>query len=110
MTNAEVRALKPGQQVEARYESGWRSVVIVEVREQPWDGYRPLVVLARRGGLTSKGHLYPTWYFGPDSVRPPQHLDPVPANIYADFLDEHGEHRAAAMLREAFPLADGKVE
>jgi hypothetical protein len=110
MTDAEVRALKSGQQVEARYESGWRSVVIVEVCEQPWNGFRPLVALVRRGGLTPSGCLYPTLYLWSDSLRLPQHLDPVPANIYADWLDEHGEYRAATMLREAFPLADGKVE
>lgn len=33
-------------------------------------------------------------------------LDPVTSNAFADFLDERGEHRAAALLREAFPLVD----
>jgi hypothetical protein len=34
--------------------------------------------------------------------------DPVTANVFADFLEENGEARAAALLRSAFPLADGK--
>lgn len=34
-------------------------------------------------------------------------LDPLPANVYADWLEEHGEGAAAAKLRAAFPLDDG---
>lgn len=37
----------------------------------------------------------------------PRH-QPDAANVYADFLEEAGEPRAAALLRQAFPLADGR--
>lgn len=33
---------------------------------------------------------------------------PFAANVYADWLDENGEPHAAAKLRAAFPLDDGK--
>jgi len=40
------------------------------------------------------------------SERPPSH-DPLSANVYADWLEEIGEARAASKLRQAFPFDDG---
>ena len=33
--------------------------------------------------------------------------DRLTANVYADWLEENGQHQAAAMLRQAFPIDDG---
>lgn len=32
-------------------------------------------------------------------------IDPEPANVYADWLEDHNEPEAAAKLRQAFPLS-----
>jgi hypothetical protein len=41
-----------------------------------------------------------------ESVRfAPPPLLPGPANVYADWLEDHGHPKAAQLLREAFPLA-----
>lgn len=37
-------------------------------------------------------------------------LDPVTSNVFADFLEERGEDRAATLLREAFPFCNERGE
>jgi hypothetical protein len=60
--------------------------------------------LARRPGLTRAGRLFPAFCRRVTDLRRPADFDPFPANVYADFLDDRGQHEAARMLREAFPL------
>lgn len=106
MTDDEARELVPGQLVETRVGAVWREVELVAILSA---GPFPLLLL-RRTGKTAAGAA-----FGP-LRRQPLHLRPHPtglygrlsANVYADFLTERGEERAARLLRDAFPLDDGK--
>jgi uncharacterized protein (TIGR02996 family) len=105
VTDEEALALKPGQRVEAlvgrhhhylgRHEE-WRPAVV----RGCWRKRNRGVAVA----VTLEGwHVrHPYRQLGPGKVRDPR--DPLPANVYADFLDERGEYRAAALLRGAFPL------
>jgi hypothetical protein len=61
------------------------------------EDWRPSTVQKVVDHFTANG-----WNVG--DVEAPWPGNPVPANVYADFLDERGESRAAALLREAFPL------
>lgn len=44
----------------------------------------------------------------PETLVRVKHVSHTTANVYADYLEEHGEWKAAQMLREAFPLDDGR--
>ena len=37
-----------------------------------------------------------------------QSVEALSANVHADWLEEHGQRQAAAMLRQAFPMDDGR--
>lgn len=59
----------------------------------------------RRVGRTRSGASYRSTRRYLSGLRPlSAPLPPEPANVYADWLEENGEARAAARLREAFPL------
>jgi uncharacterized protein (TIGR02996 family) len=107
MTDDEARDLVPGQLVEARVGGVWREVkVLALLGEEP---ARPRL-LVRRTGYTRGGTRFPPLRRYPVEVRPhPADLyDHLPANVFADWLEERGQAEAARMLRAAFPLADGK--
>ena len=55
-------------------------------------------------GLTRSGRVRQADWYHYVHLRLPTVLDPLPANVYADFLEEHGFPDAAVALREAFPL------
>lgn len=59
----------------------------------------------RRLGFKTDGSSYLPLSRAPRYVSFVRHLDPAAANVYADFLEERGELRAAMLLREAFPLS-----
>jgi len=109
MTEEEARGLRPGQLVESN-----RKGLVYEVGKFPNGdvlqgciGFHPTFqVRLRRPGLTPGGKNR-AWFSGHVERfrvvgRPPP--PPAPANVYADWLEEHGEPAAAAKLRLAFPL------
>lgn len=118
MTLEEVLALKVGDRVESRYSKGWR---VVEIMSFVYVTQRWLDANATRAwfyGTQKIGdlrhvvvrHVLNQGVNGRrvDVLRTPQQLRPCAecdrAHIYADYLEEQGEARAAAMLRKRFPL------
>jgi hypothetical protein len=111
MTDEEALRLHPGQRVEAymikRGTGGaaWWPAVVVEVDDwRSASNWRSVVVSVRPLGVTPKGHRYAERWIRSRQISIPWAKDNLPANVYADFLDEKGEHQAADLLREAFPL------
>ena len=111
MTDIEALALKPGDRVEAQLDGVWR-LCVIETVEMRYMQHPPLVFYRyRRIGKTRRGHRFPlnqVWHGESVLVRRVPHHDPVTANVFADFLEDHGEVIAANLLRKTFPLADGK--
>lgn len=106
MTAEEAMRLREGQPVQARYSDGWKAAVVVG---EPWGIFSPhgkiVRCRVRREGTTVNGQRLPA------RARPQEHIrlvppPPAPANIYADWLEDHGHPAAAQALREAFPLGD----
>jgi hypothetical protein len=95
VTADEAAKLQPGDRVMTP--GGVRVVAFVLARQV-------VRVAARRDGVTRAGKRYPIQVYRPQELSRAGHLDPEPANVYADFLEECGEPRAAALLRAAFPL------
>jgi hypothetical protein len=102
MTEEEALSLKEGDIVECRTSAGWQALAVDVVGQLPRS--RAVRVYARRPGLTRAGRLFPAFCRRVTDLRRPADFDPFPANVYADFLDDRGQHEAARMLREAFPL------
>lgn len=90
---------KEGEAALAKINGEWVPVEVVAV--YLWRGRATARV--RRRGLTNAGRPYPTTRRFPEDLRRPP--DPLPANVYADYLEDRGEPAAARKLREAFPLA-----
>jgi uncharacterized protein (TIGR02996 family) len=108
MTDEEAWELKAGDQVEVCTGSAgkWAPAVVVRCDKARWGDYP--VVAARRTDTYRDGKPYKRLLkASPRKVRKRARLPRLPANVYADWLDERGESKAAAMLREAFPLDDG---
>jgi hypothetical protein len=107
MTEEEALALNPGDRVEVKVDGKWATATVLKsgtgdlrFRGQTW-------VSMRRVGLTHSGRPFNRivrhgWEL--KHVRLVRRLDPLTANVYADWLDDRGQHEAARMLREAFPL------
>jgi hypothetical protein len=106
MTDAEVRALAPGTLLETPFSGKWRDVVFLGA----FDLHEQLYLRVRRPGTDRRGRPLARLRRHPEDVRlhPSGLYDHLPANVYADFLSERGEERAARILRDAFPLDDGK--
>ncbi len=108
MTEEEARRLKVGDVVEAKLSGQW---VKVRVAQEMWESSMPrgkwdrFKIRVRRIGLTPDDRPHGAHSKRIDDVRPFADLDHLPANVYADWLEDHGERRAAEKLREAFPLA-----
>jgi hypothetical protein len=67
---------------------------------------RPLVIVSvYRNGLTRFGRPKGLHHCSPWTVHALEKHDPGTANVFADFLEEHGHFEAAAVLRKAFPLS-----
>lgn len=112
MTREEAMALKIGDVVEAKLSGKW---VKARVSGDAWiDPNERLEFLAtklkvRRPGVDAGGRPHGSWTKTANEVRLLAYLEPAAANVYADWLEEHGELRAAQKLREAFPLG-GEVQ
>jgi hypothetical protein len=123
MTDEEAQGLKEGDEVEVLLRGGPRKGRWVRARVLYARDYRGLKDLpsARRhvcvrvkattGTPTPPGvRIISHRSFESPRVRLPlTRLDPVPANVYSDWLEEHGHAEAAGLLRKAFPLADGRA-
>jgi hypothetical protein len=123
MTEEEALDLEPGDEVEVLLRGGpgrghWAPARVLYTRD--FRGLKGLPsarqhvcvrVRAAPGTPTPPGvRITNHRSFESPRVRLPlTRLDPVPANVYADFLEEHGHAEAAALLRKAFPLADGRA-
>jgi hypothetical protein len=107
MTDQEAERLTAGQKVEVRCHGRWAPAVVVGVVPGLTGAY-PTTVRLRRTDTRPDGSPFKTgrrkW---PHCVRAVPGFHPLPANVYADYLSERGEERAARILREAFPLDDG---
>ena len=99
MTRAEAARLREGEVVEVRGPGGdgaWAKATVL------YPGAGGAFVALRRRGLTPAGNRrHHIERLARDVRRPP---DPLPANVYADWLEEAGQYQAADMLRAAFPL------
>lgn len=61
-------------------------------------------VVVRKVGRTKSGIQFRLQSFPISRMRRPFEFPPEPANVFADWLEENGEARAAEKLRQAFPL------
>ena len=111
LTDDEVAGLKRGDKVLALYMRGscveWAEVEVVAARLDGVRSYNRGHALVRRVGLSKTGGRFPCVVRFGDELRDlPPDLPPAPANVYADWLEDHGHPEAAAALRAAFPLGD----
>jgi hypothetical protein len=102
LTTEEFSALNPGDTVHFVAGRDRVTVMGVVVRKR-----EPCSVCIRRLGhdINGKSHR-PSWRDKWNVSIAPGHSR-VTANIFADFLEECGEARAAEKLRAAFPIEDG---
>lgn len=101
MTGEEALKLRPGDKVECWYTDTAVKCYVVEVVSAE------KVVVRRirdRWPFNEQGRLYPAMPKHPKLIRRDRAYDPAVANIYADWLEEAGEVKAAALLRAEFPI------
>lgn len=60
-------------------------------------------VSLRREGRTRAGHRYAIAFRWADQCFPLHGVDAFRANVFADWLEENGEIKAAELLRRRFP-------
>src|SRR3954468_3260071 len=112
MTDEEALALKEGGRVEALYGRRWFVADVLAVCDWrstvrglcPFGGSRPITIAVRKTGRGKGGRCLSSCHKTPAELRGPRILSTASANVYADWLDEHGEQMAAHKLRRAFPL------
>ncbi len=103
MTDAEAAKLKPGDRL--RWIRGPR-VDIVRVVVNYHFGSGPPAIRIRPEGMTRAGAARPSVEIGRGAdLHFMKEHDPVTANVFADWLAEQGEYKAADMLRAAFPYS-----
>ncbi len=107
MTDEEASKLNPGDYVEVRI-SGKPTLAEVVMVHPRLDTTGDQLIMMRRKGRRCHGWYYPRFSRWSNEIRRADALNPTDANVFADWLEEHGEPRAAAMLREAFPFCEGK--
>jgi uncharacterized protein (TIGR02996 family) len=105
MTDEEALTLKPGDLV-CRLK-GHAKFVVDEVRDEGGEDGARFRVFVRRQGYRQNGRRYPREGRLCRWLRLVKHYDHVTANVYADWLDDRGEARAADLPRRAFPLDPG---
>src|SRR5262245_50152473 len=104
MTAEDAMSLRRGDRVRVRYK-GRSTVVIVDMVFPPRAGRKVIVCVERPGYFkTRRGN--PFLGFSPASVEFERRPDDGTGNVYADWLEERGEARAAALLREVFPFPE----
>lgn len=115
MTHEEALTLKRGDRVSIKYGKGWEPATVLGIYDNRANCKRPdspmsITVRVRRDGFDRNGRVMPASKRYLNKVQCLNHLDPTAANVFADFLDERGQHVAARMLREAFPRVNEKGE
>ena len=104
LSEDELCGLRRGDVVEVWVGGAWATATVTVEAWRP-DGRDVYVLRARRVGLTKAGRRYGEMVIVRHEVRRQPNLEPGAGNVYADWLEDHGEARAAAKLREAFPIA-----
>jgi hypothetical protein len=108
LTRQEAENLRTGDIVQTKVAGRWTPVVVLSWEKRPLLGGNTLWFTVRRLHPLIGVHTTPRMNRWQYELRV-DGLDAVTSNAFSDWLDERGEHRAATMLREAFPLvrADG---
>lgn len=101
MTAEEAKALRSGDYVSARIGKRW--VVAVFTGLLVTGPPNTMTVHVYRWGRGQRGK-YPVLKKHITAVRVLPAVDRPTVWVHADYLDDHGHHEAAALLREAFPL------
>lgn len=105
MLNETAAKLKPGDVVLTKVRTkGGSEVMRVVVRRVRYGPYKGVIVTVRLPHPSKSGRPVSVNRFAHELDRLPVGRDPLSANIYADWLEENGEVRAARMLRAAFPV------
>lgn len=104
MTNEEATKLKIGERVSVLFQRGRFSEVCVVAKPgvlTEWNGGSRCIVEIKRLGKNHQGlkprRIKAIW------ITQIETTDLITPNVYADYLEERGEYRAADMLRKAFP-------
>jgi FAD/FMN-containing dehydrogenase len=109
MTDEQAARLREGDTVLALVRGEWRPEQVVYIKT--WGRKRVVTfVRTRQPGLTPSGRLRELLRRLPRDLCHSHDYAPEPANVYADFLEEHGHPEAADLLRKSFPLADGRPD
>ena len=106
MTDEDALNLRRGDRVrvvrgKVVYEGRVRRVSVTPMRE----GGPLIIVYVYRNGLTRSGRPKGLYHCAPWTVHALETHAPGTANVFADFLEEHGHFEAAEVLRRAFPLS-----
>lgn len=111
MTTEEARNLQVGDYVETMIGRKWMLVVVEDViissYSTQFHSMSNVFVRVRRPGRTSNGRRYSSYSRLESDLRKSPY-DAVTANVFADWLVENDEPRAAAKLRERFPFLPKK--
>jgi hypothetical protein len=104
VTDAEALKVKVGDRVIVKRYGARRNVpaVVVEIGRIGHPSTHPAINISLRVRCEGTRRRI---YRRPWQVIAAGHLEPLTANVYADWLDENGEHGAADKLRRAFPLS-----
>ncbi len=101
MTNELALGLNKGERIELKLGKVFVPAIVDRIMTDSWGRTS---IMCRRCGITSNGKRYPlTWRLAHMARIC---LDQPTSNIFADWLEERGELKAAAMLRQAFPFVD----
>ncbi len=103
MTFEDAVKLNPGGVVHWRANGRVFAGKVVRVRV--FSRVAVVCVDVRPFGLTPAGRRRPVVCKYNSEIRRSD-LPPAPAHVFADFLDENGEPRAAEKLRAAFPMGE----
>lgn len=107
MTTMEAAMLKPGDRVLVSSRNPHFATVLRVGHSSMTPLYASWVIV-RRVGHDKLGRRFGISERDPHDLSHAPTGDALSANVYADWLEEHGESRAAAKLRSAFPIDDGK--
>src|SRR5262245_27877619 len=102
MTEPEALTLKPGDRV-CTWVGGKPIIALIGEILPPLRPGQVVAVSLRRPSMNARGRPYPFFKRLAHEIEIEPRPDDGTANVYADWLEEHGEARAAALLREVFP-------
>jgi len=117
MTDEQAHNLRRGDTVEIRMRGAggglpavlWLAGLVTSLEVHMGGDDDPVIVLVnvRTPVQTQPGERYRYHQRNAEEVRYPR-LDPTAANVFADWLEDHGEYKAAIMLRKEFPAVDAQ--